>query len=137
MSKGSVEGAVAAAVAKFQREQQGRGTAEVRAYLIGDVVMVRCKGIFTPTEARLATTDEGRRLVKSARQELRTINRAEIEGIVASLVSCPVVRSYYDVDAEAAEQVEIFILAQDAEQLIRMEAPQTPSAPLHSEKKAI
>lgn len=114
-TKGSLEADVANAVVRFQREQQGRGATDVRAHLIGDLVVVRCAGIFTPTEAHLAASEEGRRLIKSARQELRSINRAEIEGVVAGLLSCDVVRSYYDVDVDAAEQVEVYVLSADVE----------------------
>lgn len=114
-TKGSIEAEIANAVVRFQREQQGRGATEVRAHLLGDMVVVRCGGIFTPTEAHLSASDEGRRLIKSSRQELRSINRTEIEEIIARLVGCAVVRSYYDVDVDAAEQVEIYMLAQDVE----------------------
>ena len=114
-TKGSIEAEVANAVVRFQREQQGRGATDVRAHLLGDLVVVRCSGIFTPTEAHLAASDTGRRLIKSARQELRSINRAEIEGLIAGIISCGVIRSYYDVDVEAAEQVEVYVLAADVE----------------------
>lgn len=114
-TKGGIEAEIASAVVRFQREQQGRGATEVRAHLLGDLVLVRCAGIWTPIEARLAVSEEGRRLIKSARQELRSINRAEIEGIVAQIVDCAIVRSYYDVDVEAAEQVEVYVLAADVE----------------------
>jgi len=115
ITKGSIESEVASAVVRFQREQQGRGATEVRAHLLGDMVVVRCGGIFTPTEAHLSATEEGRRLIKSARQELRSINRSEIEAIVARIVGIDVSRSYYDVDVDAAEQVEIYMLAADIE----------------------
>jgi uncharacterized protein YbcI len=114
-TKGSLEAEAANAVTRFQREQQGRGATDVRAHLLGDLIVVRCGGIFTPTEARLAATEEGRRLIKSARQELRSINRAEIERIIADILGCEVVRSYYDVDVEAAEQVEVYVLSVDME----------------------
>ncbi len=115
VTKGSIEAEVANAVVRFQREQQGRGAADVRAHLIGDLMVVRSSGIFTPTEAHLAASEEGRRLIRSARQELRSIHREEIEGIVARLLTCEVIRSYYDVDANAAEQVEVYILSLDVE----------------------
>lgn len=114
-TKGSLEAEAANAVTRFQREQQGRGATDVRAHLLGDLIVVRCGGIFTPTEARLAATEEGRRLIKSARQELRSINRAEIERIIADILGCEVVRSYYDVDVDAAEQVEVYVLSVDVE----------------------
>ena len=114
-TKGSIEAEIANAVVRFQREQKGRGATEVRAFLLGDMVVVRCGGIFTPIEARLAATDEGRRLIQSARRELRSINGATIDGIVAGIVNAEVIRSYYDVNTDAAEQIEVFILATDVE----------------------
>src|SRR5262249_35053560 len=109
-TKGTIEAEVAGAVVRFQREQQGRGPAEVRAHLVGDLLLVRCSGIFTQTESHLAATEEGRRLIRSARQELRSIHRADIEGMIAGIVGCKVVRSYGDVDVEAAEQMEVYVL---------------------------
>lgn len=114
-TKGSIEAEIAGAVVRFQREQQGRGATEVRAHLVGDLILVRCAGIFTPTEARLSATEEGRRLIKSAREELRSINRVEIEAILARIVGSEVLRSYYDVDVEAAEQIEVYVLAVNVE----------------------
>jgi uncharacterized protein YbcI len=114
-TKGSIEAEVANAVVRFQREQQGRGPTEVRAHLIGDLLMVRCSGVFTQTEAHLATTEEGRKLIKSARQELRIISRADIEATISQLVGCLVIRSYYDMDVEAAEQIEVYVLETDIE----------------------
>ena len=114
-SRGSIEAAIAAASVRFQREQQGRGPAEVRAHLLGDMVLVRSTGIFTQTEGHLAGSEEGRRLIKSARHELRSINHLEIESIVAGLVGCPVLRSFYDVDVREGEQMEVFVLAWNLE----------------------
>ena len=114
-TKGTLEAEIANAITRFHREQQGRGPTDVRAHLIGDLVLARCAGIFTPTEARLAVTDEGRKLIKSARQELRSINHLEIESIVAALVGCPVLRSYCDVNTEVGEQMEVYALEADVE----------------------
>jgi uncharacterized protein YbcI len=114
-TKGRIESEIANAVVKFQREQQGRGPTDVRAHLIGDMVLVRCTAIFTPTEAHLSASDDGCKLIKSARQELRSINHTEIEGIVAAIIGCGVLRSYCDVDVNAAEQVEVYVLETDFE----------------------
>ena len=114
-TKGSIEAEIANAVVRFEREQQGRGPNEVRAYLLGDMVLVRCKGIFTATEAELAVSEEGRRLIKSARQELHIINHVEIEEIIGRITARAVMHAFYDVDVHAAEQVEVFVLDQDVE----------------------
>lgn len=114
-TKGSIEAEVASAIVRFQREQQGRGPSDVRAHLLGDLILVRCAGIFTPTEARLAATEEGRRLIRSARQELRSIVHRELEESVAGIAGCRVLRSYSDVNVEAAEQMDVFVLEADME----------------------
>lgn len=114
-TKGSLEAEIANAIVRFQREQQGRGAQDVRAHLVGDLVLVRSTGIWTAVETKLAASDEGRKLIKSSRQELRSINHAEIEAIVAQIVGCAVVRSFFDVDVEAAEQVEVYVLQADVE----------------------
>lgn len=114
-TKGDIEAAIANAVVKFQREQQGRGPVDVRAHLVGELIIVRCSGIFTTTEAHLSATEEGRKLIKSARQELRSINHIEIEDAIGIIVACKVVRSYCDLDASVAEQMEVYVLEFDLE----------------------
>lgn len=120
-TKGTIEAEAANAVVRFQREQQGRGPADVRVSLVGDLLLVRCTGIFTTTEAHLAVTDDGRKLIKSARQELRAINHTEIEAIISGIVGCAVIRSYGDVAVEAAEQIEVFVLEADVERRVAMQ----------------
>ena len=121
-TKGAIEAEVSNAVVRFHREQQGRGPTDVKASIIGDVIMVRCSGVFTPTEAHLCATEQGRRLIKSSRQELRGINHCEIESLVAEIAGVEVVRSYYDIDVTAGEQFEIFVLGADLEKrLLRQE----------------
>ena len=135
ITKGTIEAEVANTVVRFHREQHGRGPTEVRASLIGDLILVRSSGIYTPTEVRLAATDEGKKLIKSSRQELRSINHYEIEGLVAGIAGAGVIRSYYDINVICAEQVEVFILDIDLEKrLLRQEldhlntlAPRRPS----------
>lgn len=119
LSKGAVEAEVSNAVVRFHREQQGRGPTDVRAHLIGDLILVRCRGVFTPTEAHLAATEEGRRLIRSARQELRAISHREIEDAIAAIAGCQVVRSYCDLDVYAAEQMEVYVLDGDLERRLQ------------------
>jgi uncharacterized protein YbcI len=121
-TKGSIEAEVSNASARFQREQHGRGPKDVRAMLNADVLLVRSTGIFTPIEESLMTTEEGRNLIKSARRELRSISMATIESELGRLVDAKVLRSYYDVDVTAGEQIEVYVLDQDLEKrLLRLD----------------
>lgn len=119
-TKGGLEADIAAAIVRFQRDQQGRGAQDVRAHLVGALLLVRSTGIFTPVEAKLSASEEGRRLIKSARQELRSINHKEAEQIVGTILGCTVLRSFFDVDVEAGEQVEVYVLAEDIEKKLRV-----------------
>ena len=122
LTRGTIEAQVAAAVVQFQREQQGRGPSNVRVNLIGDLLLVRSTGIFTPTELKLLHTEEGKRIVKSARQELRSIVRGDQEALISAIAACRIVRSYGDIDVDAAEQVEVFVFEADMEKrLLRQE----------------
>jgi uncharacterized protein YbcI len=115
VTRGTIEAQVANAVVQFQREQHGRGPSDVRVTLVGDLVLVRSAGIFTATESHLIATEVGRRLIKSARQELRAIVRNDLESLIARMTGCQVIRSYGDVDVGAAEQMEVFVLDTDLE----------------------
>lgn len=112
---GSVEAEIANALVRFQKEQHGRGAGDVRARIVGEMVVVRCGGIFTPTEAHLSASDAGRRLIRSAREELYAIARPELEETLSRIVGQPVVRSYYDISVDAAEQVEVYVFGADLE----------------------
>ena len=114
-TKGTIEAELANAIVRFQREQHGRGPADLRAHILGDLVLIRSSGIFTQTETRLLASEEGRRLIRSARQELRAISAAEEEEIVSTIVGVRVLRSYSDVNVDAAEQVEVYVLDLDLE----------------------
>jgi uncharacterized protein YbcI len=120
-----VEADVASASVKFQREQQGRGPSDVKAHLVGDMLLVRSAGIFTTTEEKLSASEEGRRLIRSARHEMRSISRSEIENTISVITGIRVLRSYFDVDVAAAEQVEVYVLEADLERrLLRKDLDQ-------------
>jgi uncharacterized protein YbcI len=89
------------------------------AYVVGDMVLVRSSGCYTGTEQRLAATEEGRKLVKSARRELRSLNRRQVESLVAEIVGVLVLRSFWDLDVRVGEQVEVYVLEQDLTEKIR------------------
>jgi len=115
ITRGALESAIANAVSKFHREQQGRGPLDVRAHIFGDLVLVRSTGILTQTENNLCASEAGRLLIQSSRRELRAINHEEIEETVGVLCGCQVLRSYSDLSVEAAEQVEVYVLESNLE----------------------
>ena len=110
-----IETQVADAVAKYHLDQQGRAPKSLRAHLVADMVIIHSQGIYTPTEESLADTEEGRKLIKSARRELRSITRRDIEAKIGSIVGCEVLRSFWDLDIRSGEQVEVYMLSRSPE----------------------
>ena len=110
-TRDNLEAEIADRIARFHEEQQGCRSAQTIARVVGDMVLVRSIGCFTPTETKLAQTEDGRKLVKSARRELRSLTRRQIEGQIADLVGTSVIRSYWDLDVRVGEQVEVYILS--------------------------
>ncbi len=49
-SQGEIEAAVCQGMARFQQQFMGRGPQDIRAHLIGDLLLVRLQGILTHGE---------------------------------------------------------------------------------------
>ena len=105
-----IEQEIADAVSRFHREQQGHAPAEVHAFVMEDMVVVRCAKVFTPTEQDLAQSDEGKKAIQSARREQRALTRREIEADVSAVVEKRILRSFYDLDVRTADAIEVYIL---------------------------
>ena len=52
-TSGEIEAAVCEGMSRFQQEYMGRGPKDVHAYLIGDLLVVRLKGVLTAAEQHL------------------------------------------------------------------------------------
>ncbi len=110
LSKEGLEGEVARLVSRFHEDQHGCKPEKASAHLVDDLVIVRSSGCFTPTELNLSKTDDGRKIVKSARVELRSLTRKQIEGQISDLLGIRVLRSFWDLDIRVGEQVEVYVL---------------------------
>jgi uncharacterized protein YbcI len=113
LTKEAIEASVAETVSRYHREQHGCAPHECTAYLVADMLVVKSCAVFTPTEEQLAATDDGRKFIKSSRRDLRSITRRDIEGRIADIVRCRVLRSFWDMDVRNGDQVEVYILAEN------------------------
>jgi uncharacterized protein YbcI len=104
--------AAATAVANFHRDQQGVAPQQVDAWMVEGMIVVRCRGVFTSTEKNLCESKDGRKIVQSARRELRALTRRQIEAEVAKAIGTEVQRSFCDLDVRLGEQLEVYVLSQ-------------------------
>ncbi|MBD3345540.1 MAG: DUF2294 family protein [Chitinivibrionales bacterium] len=113
LSKGQVEAAISDAVTKFEKEYMGRGPLETRTSIIGDMVIIRLKGILTKAELKLSKAErqaKGRDLVKQMRIELIESNRPILDGMIKTIVRRKVVSLHTDLSTQTGERIIILIL---------------------------
>jgi uncharacterized protein YbcI len=112
-TKGQVEAEISEAIIKFEKEYMGRGPDETKTYIIGDMVLVRLRGVLTPAEKQLAKTDDnlkGRDLIKQVRIELLEKARVLLENILRDILERKVITMHTDISTITGERVIIFIL---------------------------
>jgi len=122
-TKGQVEAEISEAIIKFEKEYMGRGPDETKTYIIGDMILVRLRGVLTPAEKQLAKTDDnlkGRALIKQVRIELLEKARMLLENIVQDVLREKVVTMHTDISTITGERIIIFVL-ENAPQIVGKE----------------
>ena len=111
---GEIEAAVCEGVAGFEREYMGRGPKDIHAYLIGDLLVVRLKGVLTVAEQQLAASlsaGKGRDLLKQVRIHLVETARPILEAMIHDVTGMRVVSLHHDISTVTGEEVVLFTLA--------------------------
>lgn len=117
-TRGQIEAEIGEAVVKFEREYMGRGPQETRSYLLGDMILVRMRGVLTPAEKGLAESSdyaEGGKLVKEVRKQLLEKARPLLETIVRDITGRAVVSLHTDISTRTGERVIVWTLDGDVE----------------------
>lgn len=120
LTRAGLEAEIARVISSFHEDQHGCKAERTEAHVIGDMVVIRSVNCFTPTEKGLSASEDGRKLIKSARRELRSLNRRQIESQVGETVGIKVIRSFWDLDVRVGEQVEVYILEHDLTEKLRL-----------------
>ncbi len=113
-TRGQIEAEVSEAIIKFEKEYMGRGPLETKSYVIGDMLLVRLKGVLTQAEHQLVASGEGfkgRDLVKQVRIELLERGRPLLEKAVMDITGQPVKSLHTDISTKTGERVILFTLA--------------------------
>ena len=104
------EAAISDEMMAFQHGFVGRGPERIRTRMVEDLVIVRSFGVFTPAEKQLATSYEGRRLIKAMRQQVLEAGRPVLEGIVQKHTGAEVVSVHSDISTKSGEWMDVFVL---------------------------
>jgi uncharacterized protein YbcI len=101
------------AIIQFEKEHLGRGPLEARTFFLGDMILVRLKGLMTPAEQKLATGSDGRDLVKEMRRQLFESSRPMLEEMVRTVVGAEVVSLHTDMSTKTGERMIILVVDTD------------------------
>ncbi len=110
LSKGQIEASISEAIIKFEREYMGRGPEEVKTHIVGDLVLVRLKGVLTPAEKQLVKNEEGKKLIKQVRENLIEGSRDILATVLKEITGRKMISLHTDISTKSGERVIIFVL---------------------------
>jgi len=113
-TQGEIEAAVCEGIARFEQDYMGRGPKDIHAYLIGDLVIVRLKGVLTVAEQQLVASlpaEKGRDLLKQVRVHLVETARPVMEEMIQGITGAQVVSLHHDISTRTGEEIVVFTLA--------------------------
>src|SRR2546421_10748179 len=114
-TQGELEAAICAGVTRFEQEYMGRGPKDIRAHLIGDLLVVRLQGVLTAAEQQLVKSlpaEKGRDLLKQVRTHLLETARPVMEAMVQEVTGIKVLSLHHDISTVTGEEVVLFTLAE-------------------------
>jgi len=114
-TRGEIEAAICEGVGRFEQEYMGRGAKDIHTHLIGDLLVVRLRGVLTAAEQQLVKTlppETGRGLLKQERTQLVETARPALEALVQDITGTKVVSLHHNISATTGEEVVLFTLSE-------------------------
>jgi len=114
-TQGEIEAAICEGISRFEQEYMGRGPKDIHAHLIGDLLVVRLRGVLTAAEQQLVKTlpsEKGRDLLKQVRTQLMEMARPTLEAMVQGITGTTVVSLHHDISTATGEEVVLFSLSE-------------------------
>ena len=114
-TQGEIEATICEGISRFKLEYMGRGPKDIHTHLIGDLILVRLKGVLTAAEQQLVKAlpgEKGRDLLKQVRVQLIETARPVMETMIQEVTGVKMVSLHHDISTVTGEEVVIFTLAE-------------------------
>ena len=114
-TQGEIEAAICEGITRFEQEYMGRGPKDIRAHLIGDLLVVRLQGVLTAAEQHLVKSlpaEKGRDLLKQVRTHLLETARPLLEVMIREVTGIKVLSLHHDISTVTGEEVVLFTLSE-------------------------
>jgi uncharacterized protein YbcI len=112
-TQGEIEAAICDGMTRFEQEYMGRGPKDIRAHLLGDLLVVRLQGVLTAAEQHLVQTrpaEKGRDLLKQVRTQIIETARPVMVEMVERITNAKVLTLHHDISTITGEEVVLFTL---------------------------
>lgn len=93
----------------------GRGPKNIHTHLLGDLLVVRLRGVLTAAEQQLVKSlpaEKGRDLLKQVRTHLIETARPVLEAMVQEVTGVKVLSLHHDISTVTGEEVVVLALAE-------------------------
>jgi uncharacterized protein YbcI len=114
-TQGEIEAAICEGVSRFEQDYMGRGPKDIRAHLLGDLLVVRLQGVLTAAEQHLVKSlsiEKGQNLLKQVRTHLIETARPVMEAMVEEITGIKVLSLHHDISTVTGEEVVLFTLSE-------------------------
>jgi uncharacterized protein YbcI len=114
-TQGEIEAAICEGITRFEQEYMGRGPKDIHAHLLGDLLVVRLKGVLTAAEQQLVKAngpEKGKDLLKQVRSHLIATARPVMEAMVQEITGVNVLSLHHDISTKTGEEVVLFTLTE-------------------------
>jgi len=114
-TQGEIEAAICEGISRFQQEYMGRGPKDIRTHLIGDLLVVRLRGVLTAPEQHMVkslSAEKGRDLLKQVRTHLIETARPVMEAMIQEVTGVKVLSLHHDTSTITGEEIVLFTLAE-------------------------
>ena len=112
---GEMEASICEGISRFEQEYMGRGPKHIQTHRIGDMLVVRLKGVLTAAEQHLVQSlpaEKGRDLLKQVRTHLIETARPVMEGMIEQATGVKVLSLHHDISTATGEEVILFTLVE-------------------------
>jgi uncharacterized protein YbcI len=113
-TQGEIEASICEGITRFEQDYMGRGPKDIHSHLVGDLVVVRLRGVLTAAEQQLVRTlpaEKGRDLLKQVRTHLIETARPVMEAMIEKATGVKIVSLHHDISTITGEEIMIFTLA--------------------------
>ncbi len=102
-------------ITEFERNSIGKSFAEVKSYIIEDIIVTKLKCILTPMEQQLAKDPEGINLIKQCRFCFLEKLQSVLEKTIYSILSVRTISFYKDINVKTGQCFLISSLSENVE----------------------